>query len=101
MLIPVFIEMGADMWGGQETTNDFNVYAKQYKDSPFVFCLSAPFFSDCNTDEEIDEAAKNWVEEYKDCHVALRMIDLGSGTPADPRFVKAVYKYSRIAFQSE
>ncbi|MBQ9030511.1 MAG: hypothetical protein IJ106_03545 [Parasporobacterium sp.] len=98
-LIPVFIEMGADMWGGQETTNDFAAYAHQYKDENFVFCVSAPSFGPDVTEEEIDTAARNWVEEFKDCHVALRMLDLGTGKPADPRFVAGVYKYSRIAFR--
>jgi len=100
-LIPVFIEMGADMWGGQETTNNFTEYARQYRGKPFVFCLSAPDFSAETTKEDIDSAAREWVETYRDFHIALRMIDLGTGKPADPRFVNAVYKYSRITFTSD
>jgi hypothetical protein len=47
--------------------------------------------------EEVRRAAKAWVEEYKDCHVAL----LRTPGITHPGLSNAIYEYSRIAYQNE
>jgi hypothetical protein len=97
LLIPFFIETGADMWCGQSDLNDLGGYAKKYRDSKFVFGIPAP---DVPPDAPLDEArraAKAWVDEYRDCHVAFCM-PFG---PAHPELPKLIYEYSRIAYRNE
>ena len=103
MLIPVFIESGADFWGGQHALNDMGRYAKEYKDTRFIFGVPAPDIGAEVPDDIAREAVKTWVDEYKDCRIAvggmLRMEDMGK--PRHPMISQYIYEYSRIAFQNE
>jgi hypothetical protein len=94
-LIPFFIETGADMWCGQTDLNDTGAYAKKYRNSNFVFGVQAPTVPMDAPVEEVRRAAQAWVEEYKDCHVAL----LRTPGITHPGMSNAIYEYSRIAYQ--
>ena len=101
LLIPVFIETGADIWGGQPDLNDLSGYAKQYKGSRLIFGVPIPDIGPDAGADEVRNAARKWVDEHKDCRVAA----LGSrpstanNKPYHPDLLNAIYEYSRIAFR--
>jgi hypothetical protein len=97
MLIPLFIESGADMWMGQDNLNDLVGYARQYKDSKFIFGVPAPAIPKGADDATVRKCAKDFVDQVKDLHVAL----FNMGTELPPNFNNYVYEYSRIAYQNE
>jgi hypothetical protein len=97
LLIPFFIETGADMWCGQSDLNDLGGYAKKYRDSKFVFGIPGPDVSPEASIDEARRAAKAWVDEYKDCYVAL----VSMFGPTHPEMANLIYEYSRIAYQNE
>ena len=66
LLVPAFIETGADLWGGQDTINDLKKYAEVYKDSGFICPVPTPDVSADASEEEVRSAAKAWVEKYKE-----------------------------------
>lgn len=103
MLVPLFIESGADMWNGQPNLNDMGGYAKQYKDSNFVFGVMAPDIVPEVSYEDMRKAAREWVDEYKDYKVAVSfMRPLGEPVlQFHPKLREALYEYSRIAYQDE
>jgi hypothetical protein len=84
------------MWCGQSDLNDLGGYAKKYRDSKFVFGIPGPDVSPDTSIDEVRRAAKAWVDEYKDCHVAL--VTMG---PTHPELANMIYEYSRIAYQNE
>lgn len=100
MMIPLFEEMGADLWDGQETANDFGKYAKEYKDYHLAFMLPPPQFPEGMTNEELDKAAWDWVQEYKDCRVVLKTCNMSTNEFIDKRFREKVYEYSRKALEN-
>jgi len=103
LLVPVFIETGADIWSGQPDLNDLGGYAKKYKDSQLIFAVPIPDIDLEASDSEVRNAARDWVDEYKDCRVATcelpPIADAGKGY--HPGLQSAIYEYSRIAFQNE
>lgn len=103
LLIPVFIETGADIWGGQGNLNDLGGYAKQYKDSQLIFAIPIPDVGPEASDDEMRNAARSWVEEYKDCRVATSGMrpSTDPGKPYHPGLLDAIYEYSRIAYSDE
>ena len=104
LLVPVFIETGADMWTGQDTLNDMGGYAKKYKDSRFVFGVPAPDIGPEVSEQEMRKAASDWVDEYKDCNVAVSFMRPVGGPPPKPfhpGLREAIYEFSRIAFHNQ
>jgi hypothetical protein len=103
LLIPVFIETGADMWGGQTDLNDMGGYAKQYKGSHLIFGVPSPDLPPEASEAEAKEAARAWVDEYKDCRVSvggMRPMAAGLAQP-NPFMNNAIYECSRLAFENE
>ena len=103
LLIPIFIETGADIWGGQSTLNDLSGFAKQYKDSRLIFAVPIPDIGPEASDSEVRKAAREWVDEYKGCRVAAsesRPIQ-EADKQYHPELMNAIYEYSRIAYQDE
>ena len=95
ILVPAMIEAGVDLWCGQEM-NDYQMLTTKYKDSSLVFGIIAPFaIPQGRTEEEVRQLAREFVDKYKDCKIAI--VDLGS----DPGFLSAVYEYSRKAYEDE
>jgi hypothetical protein len=98
LLVPFFIKTGANMWCGQSDLNDLGSYAKKYRDSNFVFGVPGPFLSPETPIEKVRETAKAWVDEYKDCHVALVNMFM---EPVHPELVPSIYEFSRKAYEKE
>ena len=103
LLVPLFIDSGADMWTGQPNLNDMGGYAKKYKDSGFLFGVLVPDIGPEVSEEEMRKAAREWVYEYKDYKVAASfMRPLGEPVKQfHPGLREALYEYSRIAYQDE
>jgi len=103
LLIPVFIETGADIWGGQPALNDLGGYAKKYKDSRLIFGIPIPDFGPEADELDVRNAAREWVEEYRDCRIAASSARPLSqlGEPYHPKLMDAIYEFSRIAYQDE
>ena len=103
LLIPVFIETGADIWGGQGDLNDLGGYAKKYKDSQLIFAVPLPDVGPEAEDSEVREAARKWVEEYRDCRIAASGMRPANESvkPYHPDLADAIYEYSRKAYQDE
>lgn len=93
-LVPAYIEMGVDLWCPQ-VMNDIDTILETYKDEPIAFGVGEPPLSPDATENEIQEAAKIWVEKYKDYKVVQYYL------AAPPTFTKYVYEFSRIAYQNE
>jgi hypothetical protein len=102
-LIPCYIEAGVDMWSAiQPLLYDTFALVKEYKDYPLVFGVTAPTVSADLSDEEMRAAAKEFVEEYKDCHMTVSFFSMDPDFPGfHPGFQDAIYEYSRIAYQDE
>ena len=96
MLVPAMIETGADLWCGQIDINDLDTIAHQYKDGTLAFGVAGPRVADDATEEEMRSAAKAWVEEFKDCRVAINAFF----KPLPPVLKDALYEYSRKAWQN-
>ncbi len=71
LLIPGFIESGVDIWCGQAQINDLNMLAHKYAGSSLVFGVAAPDVPENASAEEVRSCAKRWVNDYKDCRVAI------------------------------
>ena len=98
--VPVWIEAGVDIWAGQSNINDQEMLAHKYKNDPIVMCVPNPPIPLDAGDNELRKMAEDWVAKYKDCRVAnLFAFDPNFGHPAFQTFVRAVYEYSRKAFQ--
>jgi len=105
LLVPIFIETGADIWAGQTDLNDFSSYAKKYKDSQLIFGVPIPILGPQANDSEIRSAAQAWVDEYKDCRVTTVYMrpNVEGLTPYHhhQKLLDAIYEFSRIAYQDE
>lgn len=89
-LVPNMIEAGVDLWCGQGV-NDFEMLAHKYKDEQIVFGIPCPVFAADATDEEIENAAKEILEKYAGCKVAVScLFSYPSG-----KFGDALYRLSR------
>jgi len=89
LLVPAMIAAGVDMWGGQPMNDKEMLYKKYGKD--IILGIEVPELAEDATDEEIDAAAKAFVEKYKEYPIVaiVRM--------ASQKFVEALYRHSRIA----
>lgn len=93
-LVPAYIEMGVDLWCPQ-IMNDIDTMLETYKDEPIVFGIPEPQIAPDASEEEIREAARLWVEKYKDYKVVQYFM------MAPPSIHQYIYEYSRIAYQNE
>lgn len=91
-LVPAMIEAGVDLWCPQ-IMNKYEELAHTYKDTGIIFGLTI-LPPPTDSEEEIRELAKDFVETYKDCRIAL--CDMGAG----PVYTAAVYEYSRKAYEN-
>jgi len=105
LLLPIFIETGADIWSGQQDLNDMGAYAKKYKDKQLIIGVELPILGENASDDEIRSAARAWVEEYKDCKVcSIYMRPNVEGLSPyfhHQKLLDAIYEFSRIAYQDE
>lgn len=93
LLVPAMIYAGVDMWQPQ-AMNDVDMLREKYGDK-IMFAIVPPSMPRESTDEEIEAAAKAFVEKYAaDFAEKPFMV---STYFADPRFGNYIYKYSRMA----
>jgi len=92
-LVPAMIYAGVDIWQPQ-SMNDVEMIRNEYGDKIMISIMPPKLAADA-TDEEIDAAAKAFVEEHAANFVEKPF--LVSTFMADPRYITAIYKYSRIA----
>ncbi|MDO4617125.1 MAG: uroporphyrinogen decarboxylase family protein [Lachnospiraceae bacterium] len=95
-LVPNMIEAGIDLWCGQNV-NDFEKLAHTYKDSSIVFGIPCPSFTAEDSDEVKIQAARDIVERYKGCRIAISCL---FGYP-DEVFGNAIYEFSRREYMEE
>ena len=93
LLVPAMIYAGVDMWQPQ-SMNDVEMLREKYGDK-IMFSIAPPAVPRDASDEDVDAAAKAFVDKYA-WDFAEKPFLVGSFF-ADPRFTKAIYKYSRIA----
>ncbi len=93
LLVPAMIYAGVDMWQPQ-SMNDVEMLREKYGDK-IMFSIAPPAVPRDASDEDVDAAAKAFVDKYAS-DFAEKPFLVGSFF-ADPRFTKAIYKYSRIA----
>ena len=92
-LVPAMIAAGVDYWHPQPM-NDIDMLRETYGDK-IMFCIAPPVLGTDATDEEIDAAAKAFVEKYAPTFAEKPFIVSSFFT--DPRFRLPIYKYSRMA----
>lgn len=91
-LVPAYIAAGVDLWCPQPI-NDIAMLAEKYKDQPIFFGQQQPIeIPEGATPQEIEKLAQDWFDQFKDCHVIAAFIG------ADPAFMQALYRISRIAY---
>ncbi|MBE6038208.1 MAG: methyltransferase [Anaerofustis stercorihominis] len=90
LLVPAMIDIGVDIWSGQPMNDKDMLYEKYGKD--IMLGIEAPVLPADATDEEVEEAAKAYVEKYSKypIYASLR--------GAHPKFAEALYRQSRIAY---
>ena len=93
LLVPAMIYAGVDMWQPQ-AMNDVEMLREKYGDK-IMFSITPPAVPRDASDEDVDAAAKAFVDKYAP-DFAEKPFLVGTFF-ADPRFTKAIYKYSRIA----
>ena len=93
LLVPAMIYAGVDMWQPQ-AMNDVEMLRNKYGDK-IMFSITPPSVPRDASDEDVDAAAKAFVDKYAP-DFAEKPFLVGTFF-ADPRFTKAIYKYSRIA----
>ncbi|MBQ6602316.1 MAG: methyltransferase [Eubacterium sp.] len=93
LLVPCMIEVGVDMWFPQ-VMNDTAMLVEKYGDK-IMFGVIPKLPAD-PTDEQLDEAAKAFVEQYAPGFPEKPVMMVGFMTP--PAFGPLVYKYSREYF---
>ena len=103
MLIPIFIETGADLWSGQRDLNDLEGYAKKYKDSRVIFGIAPPDIGPEVSENDMRKAAREWVEEFRDCRitVSFRRPAADGAALYHPGLQNAIYEFSRLTYQDE
>ncbi len=92
-LVPAMVYAGVDMWYPQ-TMNDVDMLREQYGDK-IIFSMSPPALKPDASDAEADAAARAFVEKYAADFTEKPFVVFSLF--GDPRFTKAIYKYSRIA----
>jgi hypothetical protein len=100
-LLPPLLETDADMWSAiQPLLYDTAAIVKRHKDHRFVWGITAPLITPDYSEEDMRQAAKDFVEEYKDCNIMVSYFSLEEGFPGfHPGLQDAIYEYSRIAFE--
>ena len=93
LLVPAMIYAGVDMWQPQ-SMNDVEMLRDKYGDK-IMFSITPPAVPRDAADEVVDAEAKKFVDKYAP-DFAEKPFMVGTFF-ADPRFTKAIYKYSRIA----
>lgn len=93
-LVPLMIEAGVDLWCGQGI-NDFNKLAHTYKDAPIIFGIPCPTFDENADPELIRKTARDIVNTYAGCKVAINCLFSFPSTA----FGNAIYEESRKAYQ--
>ena len=93
LLVPAMIYAGVDMWQPQ-SMNDVEMLREKYGDK-IMFSIAPPAVPRDASDEDVEAAAKAFVDKYAP-DFAEKPFMVGTFF-ADPRFTKAIYKYSRIA----
>ncbi|MBR4702816.1 MAG: methyltransferase [Oscillospiraceae bacterium] len=93
LLVPAMIYAGVDMWQPQ-VMNDVVMLREKYGDK-IMFSMAPPSTPREATDAEIEAAADAFVSRYA-ADFREKPFLVGSFF-ADPRFTKAIYKYSRLA----
>ena len=93
LLVPAMIYAGVDIWQPQ-IMNDAEMLREKYGDKIMVSIIPPALGPDA-TDEEVDAAAKEFVEKHAEGFVEKPFYVSTFG--ADPRYSPAIYKYSRIA----
>lgn len=92
--VPLFVEMGVDMWCGQ-SLNDFDMLLERHKDDPIAFGIPCPAIDPNATQEELRVQAKQWVDKYQ----GKRAIQAFTGL-APKSFTDAIYEFSRLAYET-
>ena len=101
MLVPCYIEAGVDIWSAiqPELYDSFKIL-KDYKDEKIAFCITPPDVTMDASEEEADKAAKDFVDEYKDCNVMLSWMKMDPDFAGfHPAYINGMFKYSRIAYE--
>ena len=93
LLVPAMIEAGVDYWNGQDMNDKAKLY-ELYGDK-ILLGMPAPVLPQDATDEEIDAAAKAFVDKYAPTFNEKPFIVAGFGI--SPKMTQAIYKHSRIA----
>lgn len=93
MLVPAMIYAGVDMWYPQ-SMNDVNMLRDKYGDK-IMFSIAPPAVGPDASDAEVEAAADAFVQKYAADFAEKPFVV--SSFFGDPRFTKAIYKYSRIA----
>ena len=95
-LIEVMMETGADFWCGQQLPlNDTLAFAKKYKDRKFAFGVLAPAAPEGASQEQIQEIADQFIEEYGDCRIIFANME-----PISPQMLDALYRAYRIRYSN-
>jgi len=93
VLVPAMIAAGVDIWQPQ-IMNDLEMLRNEYGDK-IMISIAPPELPADATDEEVDAAAKEFVDAHAADFVAKPFIV--NTRNVDPRYIPAIYKYSRIA----
>lgn len=94
IFVPTFIEMGVDLWCGQNI-NDFDMLMEKYKGRGIYFGVdwsNQPADHEM-TAEEVRELARQWTERYQFSNI------LGYFVGAPKGFAEAVYEFSRKKYE--
>ncbi|MCL1848908.1 MAG: methyltransferase [Clostridiales bacterium] len=92
LIVPAYIEAGADSWGGQSMNNKAMLYEK-YGDKLILSLEPDISFTPETTDEEARAAAKRFVEKYAPTMETKPFLCSSMG--ATPAFADALYEESR------
>ena len=92
LLVPAMIEAGVDMWNGQPM-NDKKMLVEKYGDR-MIFGVALESITNESTEEEVREACRQFVDEYKAYRVYT---GANFGAMFAPKFRESLYEFSRIA----
>ena len=97
ILVPCYMEAGVDWWSAiQPELHDVYALVKKYKDAKTAFCILPPDVTPDVSDEEARQAAKDFVEEFKDCNIMLMFMKMDPEWPGfHPEYIKGLYEFSR------
>ena len=93
LLVPSMLAEGDDMWWPQDM-NDIDMLREKYGDK-LVLAATPPAVAEDASDEEIEAAAKAFVDKYAPDYFEKPIIVMAFFAPQ--RLVDAIYRQSRIA----